>query len=244
VSVTFTVAFGPPASIVVTPGYAAIRTTAPNRTVQLGDTVRDSFGNILPLIPNWTSRNPAVATVNASGLVTGLSAGSAVIVGQAGAVRDSLIVAVGNAATAPGDMLVAAVTNGRAFGVRRLGQPVTVDVRVDQLAVPADSLGSYNARYTWNPAMLRFDSTSAGTYTAPTVNTDSVSVGTLRFAAVNANSKSGPLVLTRLWFTALATGEEGHVLQLTEMSGVSPNFYNYFANNRYVIVSGTARITP
>jgi hypothetical protein len=246
VAVSFVVNPGAPAAVIVTPGYAAIRTTAPNQAVQLADTVKDAFGNLLaPTLATWTSRSPAVATVNAStGLVTGVARGSAVIVAQAGTSADSIIVSVGNAATAPGDMLVAAVTNGRAFGVRRLGQPVTVDVRVDQLAVPADSLGSYNARYTWNPAMLRFDSTSAGTYTAPTVNTDSVSVGTLRFAAVNANSKSGPLVLTRIWFTALTTGADGHVLEITEMSGVSPNFYNYFANNRYVVVSGTAKIIP
>lgn len=245
VSVTFTVNPGAPATVIVTPGYAAIRTTAPNQTVQLGDTVKDAFGNLLGSAANWTSRSPGVASVNAtSGLVTGVARGSAVIVATAGTARDSIIVSVGDAAPPPGDMLVAAVTNGRAFGVRRVGQPVTVEIRVAQLAVPADSLGSYNARYTWNPAMLRFDSTSAGTYAAPTVNTDSVSVGTLRFAAVNANSKSGPLVLTRLWFTALTTGEEGHVLEITEMSGVSPNFYNYFANNRYLIVSGTARITP
>jgi hypothetical protein len=242
VSVTFTVAFGTPATLIVTPGYSAIRTTAPNRTVQLADTVKDSFGNIVPVTPNWTSRNPAVATVSVSGLVTGVTAGSAVIVGQAGVARDSIVVAVGNGAAAPGDMLIAALTNGRAFGTRRVGQPVTVDVRVDQLAV-ADSLGSYNARFTWNPAVLRFDSTSAGTYAAPTVN-DSSSAGVLRFAAVDANSKSGSLVLTRLWFTALATGSDGHVLQISDVSGVSPSFFNYFTSGRYVLVSGAARIIP
>jgi hypothetical protein len=77
-------------------------------------------------------------------------------------------------------MLIAAVTNNRAFGSRRVGQSVAVDIRVDQLATN-DSLGSYNARFSWNPAVLRFDSTSAGNYAAPTVN-DSSSIGVLRFA--------------------------------------------------------------
>ena len=234
---------GAPASIVVTPGYGALRTTAPNQTLQLSDSVKDASGNLLPAsLATWTSRNTGVATVSTSGLVTGVARGSAVIVATAGAVSDSMLVTVGNAASAPGDMLIAAVTNGRAFGVRRVGQAVNVDIRVDQLAT-SDSLGSYNARYSWNPAVLRFDSTSAGTYAAPTVN-DSSSVGVLRFAAVDANSKSGPLVLTRLWFTALATGTDGHQLQISEISGVSPAFFNYFANNRYVLVSGSARITP
>jgi len=119
---------------------------------------------------------------------------------------------------------------------------VVVDIRVDQLATN-DSLGSYNARFSWNPTVLRFDSTSAGNYAAPTVN-DSSSIGVLRFAGVDANSHSGSLVLTRLWFTALATGSDAHQLQISEISGVSPQFYNYFQNGRYVLVSGSARITP
>jgi hypothetical protein len=245
ITVTFNLNPGAPATVIVTPGYAAIRTTTPNQTVQLADTVKDAFGNLLsPSLVTWTSRSPSIASVNpTTGLVTGIARGSAVVVAAtAGGVRDSTVVAVGDAASAPGDMLVAAVTNARAFGARRAGQTVTVEIRVDQLATP-DSLGSYNARYSWNPAVLRFDSTSAGNYAAPTVN-DSSSTGVLRFAAVDANSKSGPLVLTRLWFTALTTGDDVHALQVSEMSGVSPNFYNYFANGRLVIVSGNARITP
>ncbi|MFN2570696.1 MAG: Ig-like domain-containing protein [Gemmatimonadales bacterium] len=242
-TVSFIVTAPPPASVIVTPGYAAIRTTT---TVQLADTVKDASGNLLtPTLATWTSRTPSVATVNpATGLVTGVSAGAVVIVATAGSAKDSTLVTVGNSASAPGDMLVAALTNSRAFGTRRVGQRVTVDVRVEQVAVPADSLGSYNARYTWNPAVLRFDSTSAGTYAAPTVNSDSTNIGVLRFAAVDANSKSGALVLTRIWFTALTTGADGHNLQITELSGVSPNFFNYFTSGRFVVVSGAARITP
>jgi len=243
VNVSFVVAAAVPATVIVTPGYAAIRTTAPAQTIQLSDTVKESGGALLPSsLATWTSRSPSIASVSASGLVTGLSAGSAVIVAQAGSAGDSMIVTVGNAAAAPGDMLIAAVTNNRAFGSRRVGQSVAVDIRVDQLATN-DSLGSYNARFSWNPAVLRFDSTSAGNYAAPTVN-DSSSIGVLRFAGVDANSRSGSLVLTRLWFTALATGSDAHQLQISEISGVSPQFYNYFQNGRYVLVSGSARITP
>ena len=242
VNVTFTVNAATAASVIVTPGYGALRTPGPGNTVQLSDTVKDASGNVLSPTVTWTSRSPAVATVSTSGLVTAQGAGSAVIVAQAGSVADSMIVAVGNAGSAPGDMLFATVTNGRAFGVRPLGQAVAIDVRVDQLAT-ADSLGSYNARFSWNPAILRFDSTSAGTYAAPTVN-DSSSIGVLRFAGIDAISKSGPLVLTRLWFTALATGNDGHTLQVSEISGVSPNFFNYFTAGRYVLVSGAASITP
>jgi len=51
-------------------------------------------------------------------------------------------------------------------------------------------------------------------------------------------------VLTRLWFTALTTGSDAHQLQISEISGVSPGFINYFQSGRYVLVSGSARITP
>jgi hypothetical protein len=233
-----------PALVIVTPGYAALRTVTPNNTIQLADTVKDGSGTLLsPSLAGWTSRSPGVASVSpTSGLVTGLARGSAVIVAQAGAVADSIIVTVGDPASTPGDMLIAALTNSRAFGVRRVGQVVNVDVRVDQLAT-SDSLGSYNARFSWNVAVLRYDSVSTGNYGTPIVN-DSSTIGVLRFAAVDANSKSGPLVLTRLWFTALATGADGHALQITELSGVSPSFNNYFAAGRYVLVSGAARITP
>ena len=234
---------GGPALVIVTPGYAALRTTAPNQTIQLADTVKDAGGALLnPALATWVSRSPGVASVSSTGLVTGLTPGSAVIVATAGTGADSTVVTVGNASAAPGDMLIAAVTNNRAFGSRRAGQAVTVEIRVDQLATN-DSLGSYNARFSWNPAVLRFDSTSAGSYATPTVN-DSSSIGVLRFAAVNANSRSGSLVLTRLWFTALTAGVDAHQLSISEMSGVSPQFFNYFQNNRYVLVSGSARITP
>ena len=231
-----------PALVIVTPGYAALRTVAPNSTIQLADTVKDGSGNLLPpTLATWTSRSPSVAAVSPfTGLVTGVARGSAVIVAQAGTAADSMVVTVGDPATSPGDMLVAGLTNGRAFGVRRVGQPVTIDVRVDQMAT-SDSLGSYNATFTWDPAVLRFDSTTAGNYPLPTVNPTS---GSVRFAAVDANSRSGQLVLARLWFTALAAGADGHALQITELSGVSPAFNNYFATNRYVLVSGAARITP
>lgn len=242
VNVTFDVGTGPPATLALAPGYAALRTTAPNQTVQLSDTIRDALGNILSTSTTWTSRDPAVATVSTSGLVTGVAAGSAVIVAQAGVALDSMVVTVGDASAAPGDMLIAAITNGRAFGVRKVGQSVAIDIRVDQLAV-ADSLGSYNARFSWNAGVMTFDSVSVGNYPAPTVN-DSSFNGVLRFAAVDANSRSGTLTLARLWFTAVATGSDGHVLQVTEVSGVSPNFFNYFTSGRYVVVSGSARITP
>ncbi|MDH3458423.1 MAG: Ig-like domain-containing protein, partial [Gemmatimonadota bacterium] len=82
-----TVAVAPVASVSVTPSTASIFVSS---TVQLTATLRDAAGNVLTGRPiSWSSNNPGVATVNASGLATGVAAGSAAITatseGQSGA---------------------------------------------------------------------------------------------------------------------------------------------------------------
>jgi hypothetical protein len=217
---------------VLTPAYTAVR---------LGGGVQLSAG--VPGV-TWTSRAPGIASVSLGGLVTGASRGAAVIVAASGGGSDSVLVAVGDPA-GTGEMLVAALPGARSFVTRRPGDAFAVDVRADQVAAPGDSaLGSYRARYSWNPAVLRFDSATAGTFGAATVNVDSSSVGVLVFAGVNAKPPKGPLVLERLWFTAVAVGSGTPALEITEMSGVSPAFTNFFATNRVVIATGVARVIP
>jgi len=67
----------PVASVSVTPATASV---AAGQTVQLTATTRDANGNVLTgRVFTWSSSNTAVATVNGSGLVTGVAAGSATI---------------------------------------------------------------------------------------------------------------------------------------------------------------------
>jgi len=77
-----------PASVVigVPAGDSVLRTTG--RTRQLTATVQDSNANALATQPaiNWTSLATAVATVDATGLVTAVADGSAMIQAAAGAV--------------------------------------------------------------------------------------------------------------------------------------------------------------
>lgn len=249
---------GTPAVVIVTPGLAALRTVTPNNTIQLADTVKDTNGSLLsPTLATWLSRGPSVATVSTSGLVTAVARGQAVIVAQAAAgVADSMVVAVGDPSSAPGDMAVLAASDTgvrrRAFGTRPVGQRLAVEIVLEQLAAAGGNAGSYNARFTWDATKLRYDSTAAGArapgdsvaFPAPTVNPDTAAAGVLRFAAVDANGTIGRRVLARLWFTALAQGSDNHVLQILELSGVSPNFTNYFSATRFIVVSGVARITP
>lgn len=72
-----TVALVPVASVAVTPASAGINA---GQTIQLSATTKDANGNVLTgRAITWTTNNAAVATVNASGLVTGQGAGTATI---------------------------------------------------------------------------------------------------------------------------------------------------------------------
>ncbi|PYP15632.1 MAG: hypothetical protein DMD54_11640 [Gemmatimonadetes bacterium] len=72
-----TVTAVPVASVSVSPASASV---AAGNTVQLTATPKDANGNTLSgRVVTWSSDNTAAATVNASGLVTGIAAGSATI---------------------------------------------------------------------------------------------------------------------------------------------------------------------
>jgi hypothetical protein len=65
------------ASIEVSPSSV---TLAPGESVDLTATLKDANGNVLPRVPTWSSSDENVATVSASGRVTGVATGTADIV--------------------------------------------------------------------------------------------------------------------------------------------------------------------
>src|SRR3989442_7517651 len=74
---TVTVRVAPVAAVTVSPSAANIAITG---TVQLTATPRDANGNPLTgRAISWSSSNNNIATVNGSGLVTGVTAGSVTI---------------------------------------------------------------------------------------------------------------------------------------------------------------------
>ena len=74
---TVNVAPKPVSAVVISPGQASV---VAGQTVQLNAQVTDAQGNVLSGRPiSFTSSAPAVATVSASGLVTGVTPGSATI---------------------------------------------------------------------------------------------------------------------------------------------------------------------
>ena len=205
-----------PAAVLVNPGYVTLTTLSPGNTTQLAAVVTDIAGKQLsPSLATWTSGTPGVATVSSTGLVTGLRPGSAVVVATAApGVADSLVVMVGDPTILPGNPLALALTGGRSFAVAKIGQPVAIDVVMELKAVPIELLGSYDARFTWNTAVLRFDSTQAGTFILPTVIPDTAAGGILRFNATDPIGAIGSQTLLHLWFTAMGPGASNQFLSL------------------------------
>src|SRR5207247_1893987 len=100
------------ASVTVGPSSATVDLSG---TYQFAATLKDSSGNVLsgPAV-TWASSSPAVATVNATGLVTAFGVGSAAITATSGGVQGSAAVTVLAAVTNPGavtDLAVAGVTD-------------------------------------------------------------------------------------------------------------------------------------
>lgn len=212
-----------PAAVLVNPGYVTLTTLSPGNAAQLTAVVTDIAGKPLsPSLATWMSRAPAVATVSNTGLVTAGVAGSAIVVATAASgVADSLVVMVGDATIPPGNPIALALSGGRSFGTAKLGQPIAIDVVVDFKAVPVELLGNYDARFTWNAAVLRFDSTQAGTFAPPVIIADTAGNGILRFSATDLIGATGLQTLVRLWYTATGPGPSGYVLSLPVLAAVT-----------------------
>ena len=81
-SATITVVAGAPAAITVSPNPATVNA---GETVQLSAQVQDAAGNPLSgQTVTWSSLTPSVATVNGSGLVSGVTTGTALITATSG----------------------------------------------------------------------------------------------------------------------------------------------------------------
>jgi uncharacterized protein YjdB len=88
-----------PTTLAITPDPMAIRSLT--ESVQATPVARNIATGIVPnAVVNWTSLDPTIATVNASGLVTGVAVGAARVVGvtQVGGAVDTITVNVSNQA--------------------------------------------------------------------------------------------------------------------------------------------------
>ena len=201
------------------PGIFDVATGFPD--IEIGETLRvvsavaDGYGqSIDSLTTTWTSSAPAFASVDAGGLVHGVSPGSVWIVGQVASLRDSVTVTVLPPAASveitqsPDSLIVPGVYQLSAVAKDGSGQPL------------------YDRRLTWessNPAVATADPGGAiaaitpGTVTITarsTVVSASTTLAVLPAVAQITLSSAGTLVPLggTLQITATTLDDQGHVL--------------------------------
>ncbi len=213
VSVSFDVLNPPLASIAITPGWFVMLPTGGQSLVV---TAKSTLGTTLatPAL-TWTSRSPSVATVNASGSVTGVAGGTAVIVADAGGgIADSVLVAVAGS----GQAVAYAVSDTRGFDGVKVGDTVRVTVAVDLRAVAGGNVGSYTAQANWNTAQLAFVS-AAPASTSATVNTNNTASGQFTIGDANPNGyTTSPVGIVQLTFVATGVGASPMTLSLSDLT--------------------------
>src|SRR5690348_5563541 len=136
----------PVASVRVSPASPYV---TPGQTVQLMATTYDSTGTALTgRVVTWATSNAGVATVNDSGLVTGVAAGAATITATSEGKSGRAVARVATAVTDPGtvsDLAVAGVTD------------TSVTLSFTEVSDGAGQPASYDVRYaagtiTWASA--------------------------------------------------------------------------------------------
>ena len=157
---------------------------------------------------SYVSRNTQVATVAASGAITGVSRGQTVILvraqepGSSTIAEDSLLAVVAE----PGaPVLISSVDR---FTYERSAD-VTVSIVLDMRS-DTRALGSTVVDVAWNPAQLTFQSTAAGTAGVnPTINTTLASAGQLTLAMASVTGFTGRVELLRITFRTSASATAG-----------------------------------
>jgi len=195
-AITVTAASVPVASVSVTPASASVNE---GKTVQLTATPRDSSGNALSgRTVTWASSNTSVATVSASGLVTGKVAGTATIT-----------------ATSEGQSGTSTITVVRVPVASVSVTPATASVQVGSAvqltATPKDASGS--------PLTGRTVTWASSDASVATVSTSGLVTGRAAgTATITATSEgqSGTATITVTPQPPPGTSQFGHVIIVTE----------------------------
>jgi uncharacterized protein YjdB len=162
---TVTVTVVPVASVAVTPSSASVQA---GQTVQLTATPKDANGNALTgRTVAWATSNAAVATVSASGLVTGVVAGTATITATSEGKSGSAAITVSVAPPPPPHSGYYVATNGTSGGDGSASQPWALSYALGGAGgriQPGDTVWVRGGTY-----FAPFRSTLTGTASAPIV---------------------------------------------------------------------------
>ena len=183
-----------------------VLTTGATSTIPV--TVRDAAGAPLPAATlAYTSRAAAVAGVNASGVISGVAPGQAIVAASAvgfPAVADSALVVVAN----PGAPILISDIDRFDYAP---GTTFTVSVFLD-FRTATTRLGSTTMDVEWDPAQLVYASHANGASgVIPTVNATLASTGRLTLAMADVLGFGGRVELLRVTFRTATTPSVGQL---------------------------------
>ncbi len=182
----------PVSSVTVSPASASV---SAGQTVQLTATPKDANGNPLSgRVVTWASNNTSVATVNGTGLVSGVAAGSAPITatseGQSGTASITVTVPVASVTVSPASASVPA------------GQTAQLT------ATPKDAAG--------NPLSGRVITWASSNTSVATVSSSGLVTGKVAGSATITATSEGQSGTAAITVTPPGTSQFGHVFIVTE----------------------------
>ena len=175
----------------------------------------------------YVSRTPTVASVSASGVVTGVAAGQSIIVasvtsGAGTTYRDSLLAVV----AVPGGPVV--LTDLARFDLKT-DTTFTVAVFVD-MRTSTDKLGSGLVKVAWDPALLVYQSDAeGGSSVGATVNATAVGTGLLQLGFASSAGFSGKVELRRITFKAASSAKSGSLMLTTTQAFAATTYTDILA---------------
>src|SRR5436309_5330412 len=183
----------PVATVTLTPASATVNE---GQTLQLTATLKDANGNTLVgRSITWSSSNPSAASVNGTGLVTGVAAGSATITATSEGKSGSSAITVVH-------MPVASVTVTPASGTVSAGSSLPLT------ATPKDANG--------NPLVGRTVTWQSSNTSAATVNGSGLVSGVAAGSATITATSEGQSGTSAITVTPPGTSQFGHVFIVTE----------------------------
>lgn len=106
-----------------------------------------------------------------------------------------------------------------------VGMPFDVPIVADWTGRP-DKLGSFSMTLRWDPAVLRFESGTSGSFGSIQANTDSAAQGVLKLAGANPAGVVGTITLGIGRFTPLSAATTAVALDVSELFSAAPDFTN------------------
>ena len=173
----------------------------------------------------YASRSGAIATVNASGVITGVAKGQTIIVATAEgfpAVQDSALVVVADPA---GPVVISSIDRF----TYATGLTTTVSVFVDFRA-STRRLGSTAIDVEWDPQQLTYTGhANGGSGVTPTVNATLTQSGKLTLAMADVAGFPGRVELLRITFRTSSSPTLGQ-LRLTALELTAADFTNLLSS--------------